>query len=88
LLAAHSTRLAAALLTQSKAQTHTQDEGEEEEEEEEDALSEKSLAFNGKFCQVSGLTVFCAFAAIVSLCVCVCLRRSLVRDLSKREREL
>jgi hypothetical protein len=85
LLAAHSTRLAPALLTQTKTQTHTQDE--EEEEEEEDGLCEKSLAFKGNFCQVSGLTVFCAFAAIVSLCVCVCLRRSLVRDLSKRERE-
>jgi hypothetical protein len=68
LLAAHSTRLAPALLTQTKTQTHTQD----EEEEEEDGLSEKSLAFKGNFCQVSGLTVFCAFAAIVSLCVCVC----------------
>jgi hypothetical protein len=69
LLASHSTRLAAALLTQTKAQTHTQDE--EEEEAEEDALSEKSLAFNGKFCQVSGLTVFCALLQS-SVCVCVC----------------
>jgi len=47
LLAAYSTRLAAALLTQTKAQ-------DEEEEEEEDGLSEKSLAFKGNFCQVSG----------------------------------
>jgi hypothetical protein len=50
LLAAYSTGLAAALLTQTKAQ----DEEEEEEEEEEDGLSEKSLAFKGNFCQVSG----------------------------------
>jgi len=49
LLAAYSTRLAAALLTQTKAQDE-----EEEEEEEEDGLSEKSLAFKGNFCQVSG----------------------------------
>jgi hypothetical protein len=85
LLAAHSTRLAAALLTQTKAQD------EEEEEEEEDGLSEKSLAFKGNVCQVSALTVFCAFAAIVSFCVCVFEEKSCERfeqeRVSERERE-
>jgi hypothetical protein len=83
LLAAHSTRLAAALLTQTKAQTHTQD----EEEEEEYGLSENFLAFKGNFCQVSGLTVFCAFAAIVSFCVCVCVFEEKSCERFERERE-